>query len=46
MHTSLEEAEPTLSLQLCVEQDNGGSQQGPTDNTEIDPTLHKDDDYL
>jgi len=46
MHTSLKEAEPMLSLQLFDEQDNGDSQQGPTDNAEIDPTLHKDDDYL
>ena len=46
MHTPLKEAEPMLGLQLSDEQDNGDSQQGPTDNAEIDPTLHKDDDCL
>lgn len=43
MCASLEGAEPTLGLQLSSKQDNGGSQQGPTDDTEIDLTLHKDD---
>lgn len=46
MCTSLKEAEPMLGLQLSDEQDNGDSQQGPTDDAEIDSTLHKDDDCL
>lgn len=46
MRTSSKEAETMLSLQLFDEQDNEDSQQGPTDNAEIDPTLDKDDDCL
>lgn len=46
MRTSLKEAEPMLGLQLSDEQDNGDSQQGPTDDAEIDSILHKDDDCL
>lgn len=42
----LERSRAHAGLQPSNEQDNGDSQQAPADNAEIDPTLHKDDDYL